>query len=384
MTPDQARTNGWALSVLGSGYILILYLLAIYLLLATLGIQQFQTRGGDLTPQEKDREASVRKARSELDIASKELVKAQERLSLATKQLADKDQQYASLLGQAQEAESRKASLEQAGSKGEGWSKQRDIAIEYNAKAVGMHPEQARLKQEVADRKVELAAAQEAYSLKAAAIKQQDQAIISKIERFEEQRAVIAKWAGIFQGMPADWLTLILALSMGMLGSTIYVTRVFFGQTADTVTTTSWYFIRPLLGAVIALAIYLALKAGVLVFGTGNEGSSGELNPFAAAFLCVVAGMFSERAYQWIDAASTRYFPERSVPAPGSQWATGVLSELKSQNRTVDQLAVMLQVSREIAEKWVSGQEATPTDKAALIAQWLQKQPNDIFAGKKP
>jgi hypothetical protein len=117
-----------------------------------------------------------------------------------------------------------------------------------------------------------------------------------------------------FFEMPSDLVTLWLALCMGALGSVIYVLREVFDDKA-VVRPTSWFFMRPFLGMVLAFVMYLLIRTGQTTF-TDPAGGPSSLNPFTISFLAVISGLMSDRAYSRIvSAAENLLGPDGGTPA---------------------------------------------------------------------
>ncbi|MGH9631444.1 MAG: hypothetical protein ACRD7E_24330, partial [Bryobacteraceae bacterium] len=55
-----------------------------------------------------------------------------------------------------------------------------------------------------------------------------------------------------------------------------------------------WYFLRPWIGAALALVVYFVIRAG-LITGAG-EAATANLNPYGIASLAALSGMFSRQA----------------------------------------------------------------------------------------
>ena len=80
----------------------------------------------------------------------------------------------------------------------------------------------------------------------------------------------------ILATMPAQLLTLILTLSMGSLGSVIFLTRELFREGEKH--SINWYIFRPFLGMVTAIAIFVLAKSGQLVISDGGNPESGKMS----------------------------------------------------------------------------------------------------------
>ena len=116
------------------------------------------------------------------------------------------------------------------------------------------------------------------------------------LSEFVYFKKLLFGWPHLFAIMPASLLTLIMALSMGALGSVIYLTKSYFST--EEKNPFSWYFFRPFLGMITALAIFVLAKAGVLVVAgsSGQNNISSELSPFFISFLAIISGLLSEQA----------------------------------------------------------------------------------------
>ncbi len=97
--------------------------------------------------------------------------------------------------------------------------------------------------------------------------------------------------------IPETFLSLLLALSMGGLGSLITVTTQYLkiDKAKFKIVRFSNYLFRPMLGAITALAVYIAIKSGQI--GVGGE-SATELSPYLLSFICVLAGLMAEPVYK--------------------------------------------------------------------------------------
>ncbi len=95
--------------------------------------------------------------------------------------------------------------------------------------------------------------------------------------------------------LPTIFMSMVLVLAMGGLGSLITVTIEFLGDPAQRSARFSAYLFRPMLGTIVALAAYIGVKSGQV--SVAGEGVS-ELSPFLLSFLGVLAGIMSERVYR--------------------------------------------------------------------------------------
>lgn len=121
--------------------------------------------------------------------------------------------------------------------------------------------------------------------------------VLSNIEYYEN----FFKWVSDLLGTPPFWalpksiLTLLLVLSTGVLGSIIFVTVEFLKEPADQIQNLTMYLFRPFLGMILALSVYVMLKAGQFTF---VDDSDQNLSPFLVSFLGIISGMLAEEAYK--------------------------------------------------------------------------------------
>jgi len=114
-----------------------------------------------------------------------------------------------------------------------------------------------------------------------------------------------------------DWKELLLVgknpllmITFGFLGSVFFVTRTFLSAEQNRDLRGSWYVLRPLQGALMALFIYYSFRAGQLVFysGEGTRVAESAINVYTLSVLAVFAGMFSDYAYERLRAAAIKVF----------------------------------------------------------------------------
>jgi hypothetical protein len=92
-----------------------------------------------------------------------------------------------------------------------------------------------------------------------------------------------------------DSALLLLVILAGALGSFVHVATsfsTFVGNQRFELSWTWWYALRPLIGAALALLVYLALRGGVLSAQAGG----GAVNPYGIAALASLVGLFSKQA----------------------------------------------------------------------------------------
>lgn len=113
-----------------------------------------------------------------------------------------------------------------------------------------------------------------------------------------------------YWSFPEPILKIILVLSMGILGSLIFVTIEFIKEPSGNLKQNfNMYIFRPFLGMIIALAMYVMIKSGQsVVFGSVKS----DFSPFLISFLGIISGMLSEEAYRRIASTGNQILSEGS------------------------------------------------------------------------
>lgn len=97
-----------------------------------------------------------------------------------------------------------------------------------------------------------------------------------------------------------DGLTLILALGAGVVGGMIhFITSLakYAGTKKFKRRWTVWFLARPLLGGLLAVIVYLVIRAGLLPSAEAAE----VVSPYGVAAFAGLAGMFSKQAIDWLE-----------------------------------------------------------------------------------
>ena len=183
---------------------------------------------------------------------------------------------------------------------------------------------------------------------------------------------------------PALLLTLILAISMGVVGSVISLTWEFFDKKSEK--RYSYFFFRPLLGGVLAFTVFVLLKSGqmFLAGAPASDALKGDLNPFFISFAAIVSGMLAQQAYERIRSAGSHLL---SVPPQQTRRyvRASVLREaIEAQEKDPLDLASYVNETEPRVEAWFS--EKDPVDEAnqTIIAAWLGLSPRELFTDQAP
>ncbi len=145
------------------------------------------------------------------------------------------------------------------------------------------------------------------------------------------------RWPHLAQATPGQ-LVLLLTLMMGALGGIIAVARAFVAPEADRPTSAD-YFIRPLLGAVMAFVIYMLVQVGQIMLTA--DGNADPLNPYPIALIAVVAGMMAAEAIAAIERWGKGLF-ERISAMPFGNSARELEAALAAEQDRLDETAKSL------------------------------------------
>ena len=111
-----------------------------------------------------------------------------------------------------------------------------------------------------------------------------------------------------YWSFPQPILKINLVLSMGILGSLIFVTIEFIKEPKGELTKAfTMYFFRPFLGMIIALAMYVMVKSGQ---STLFEDMESNFSPFFISFLGIISGMLAEQAYRRLSFTGKAFFDD--------------------------------------------------------------------------
>lgn len=201
-----------------------------------------------------------------------------------------------------------------------------------------------------------------------------------------------------FVALPGSVLTLLLALAMGALGSTLYVTMEYFRPGPNK--SLAWYLFRPALGMITALAVFVAFKAGQLTLSgvSPNSGAEADLNPFLVSFFAVIAGLLSEHAIDRLSVAGYNLFGQlggqngqNGQPAPQQQQQPAVPERQAihakgwqarfggATGKSVEGLVAALNADPAAVDAWMTGQEPVPTKFVQGIIDYFALPKDQLF-----
>lgn len=177
--------------------------------------------------------------------------------------------------------------------------------------------------------------------------------------------------------IPPEVLTLVLALVLGALGSTLHMTKVIIdGGEAPSAT---WFLFRPCQGVLMALVVFVLLKAGQLTVGAGDTDT---LNAYFVAFVGTVSGLLSPDAYRLVQRAGAAIIPAGSDDT--DRWAFGLAGTMAAAGTDAATLAEGIGAQPEEVTAWMDETAPVPAREQALIAAWLHADPRQLFTADRP
>ncbi len=184
-----------------------------------------------------------------------------------------------------------------------------------------------------------------------------------------------------FAILPSEFLSIVLVVAMGTLGSTVQLTYEYYRD--GTIPKSSHFLLRPMLGAITAIVVFVLLKAGVLVVtDSAKLGEAAPLNPFFIAFVGIVSGLLSENALETVRGVGQTWLRGGTVEQR-QRWASGVKAHL-SETKTIAELSAKTGIDVPTLEKWIEQQAPVPPDVQKLFAVWLDKDVRTLFTDMPP
>jgi len=184
-----------------------------------------------------------------------------------------------------------------------------------------------------------------------------------------------------FAILPNEFLIIVLVVFMGVLGSTLQLTYDYYRNGG--VDKTSLFFLRPMLGAITALVVFVLLKAGVLVItDSAKLGEVAPLNPFFIAFVGIVSGLLSESALETVRRVGQAWL-RGSASDRDARWASNVQASLSAE-KTLADLSQRTGIELDLLEKWAGMEEKVPPDMQKMFAAWLDKDMASLFTDIAP
>lgn len=144
-----------------------------------------------------------------------------------------------------------------------------------------------------------------------------------------------------------DHSLLLLVLIMGAVGSWLHAVSSFLDFVGNRNFVTSWitwYLMRPILGAIMAVVFYVVIRAGLFPqSGVGIEA----INPFSIAALAGLVGLFTQRASKKLADVFDALFPtqQKDKDPREAKLQPSTISQLSPAQLVVDTTDLVVQVT---------------------------------------
>ncbi|MGE5514437.1 MAG: hypothetical protein ACM31D_01305 [Bacteroidota bacterium] len=177
--------------------------------------------------------------------------------------------------------------------------------------------------------------------------------------------------------IPSEVLTLVLALVLGALGSALHMTKVVIdsGERPPGL----WYLFRPCQGVLMALVVFVLLKAGQLTVGAGDTDT---LNPYFVAFIGTISGLLSPDAYRLVQRAGAALIPAGDDMS--DRWAFGLAVAMNAAGLDAETLAQGVGVRVDELNAWMAETAPVPAAQQRLLAAWLHADARQLFTADRP
>lgn len=179
---------------------------------------------------------------------------------------------------------------------------------------------------------------------------------------------------------PIELLTIIIVVFGGILGSTMSIGRDVFFSTEGCGKRS---FLSPVFGGLVALVLFIAVKAGVLVAVDQRSATDAttELNPFFITFLGIIAGALAEQVVEKVRSTGGDWLRTSAVARP--RWCIGGAALMASEADR-NKVAGYLAVEPARVHAILKGEVAADTREQTVIAAYLQQDTAQLFTDLAP
>jgi hypothetical protein len=185
-----------------------------------------------------------------------------------------------------------------------------------------------------------------------------------------------------FSVLPNELLVMVLVIAMGTLGATLQLTYDYYRL--NTIPRPSHFLLRPMLGAITAIVLFIFLRAGVIVVTDSTKLSEAPpLSPFFIAFVGIVAGFLSENAMETVTRIGQSWLRGSDRGTRIERWGIDLTKHLVAP-RTLEQFASTTGTELQTVKQWFNGETAIPPEAQKLIAVWLGIDPHLLFTDLSP
>lgn len=182
--------------------------------------------------------------------------------------------------------------------------------------------------------------------------------------------------------LQSDVLTLLLVISMGVLGSSLQILdSIFRGQRRESLGS---YALRLGTGAVTALVIFIVAKAGVPIVADASKLSGdAPINPYFISFVAIISGLLSEQAILTVQAKGQKFFATGETDP--DRWAVRDLSaDVQAPGLSTSTLSRYLGVSDEETAGILKGDRKATADQQRIVAVYMRRSIRELFTDIPP
>jgi chromosome segregation ATPase len=185
-----------------------------------------------------------------------------------------------------------------------------------------------------------------------------------------------------FSVLPNEFLVMILVIAMGTLGATLQLTYDYYRL--NTIPRPSHFLLRPMLGAITAIVLFIFLRAGVIVVTDSTKlNEAPPLSPFFIAFVGIVAGFLSENAMETVTRIGQSWLRGGGQGPKVERWGIDLNTRVVAP-KTLEEFASATGADVQTVRQWFDAETGIPPEAQTQIALWLGLPPHQLFTDLRP
>jgi chromosome segregation ATPase len=185
-----------------------------------------------------------------------------------------------------------------------------------------------------------------------------------------------------FSVLPNEFLVMILVIAMGTLGATLQLTYDYYRL--NTIPRPSHFLLRPMLGAITAIVLFIFLRAGVIVVTDSTKlNEAPPLSPFFIAFVGIVAGFLSENAMETVTRIGQSWLRGGGQGPKVERWGIDLNTRVVAP-KTLEEFARATGADVQTVRQWFDAETGIPPEAQTQIALWLGLPPHQLFTDLRP
>ena len=183
---------------------------------------------------------------------------------------------------------------------------------------------------------------------------------------------------------PNDMLILLLVISMGVLGSGLYLLSVIVPKDGAPIPLRGYVF-RLALGAATAIVLFIVFKSGIpIITDTTKTGGSAPINPYFISVLGIISGLMSERVLERIRSIGTSLLRGDGQNGDHDRYARSIAaSEMDKPERSYDILARLIGETVDKTKQLMTGREPVSPNAQSVISAYLGQPVRELFSDIK-